>query len=167
MQKNEGEPLTHASDLVKKMTLSEKLSLLAGVDLWRTQPVPRLGIPAIKVTDGPNGARGAWGDLGPSSALFPVGTALGATWNTELIEKAGAALASEVKAKGAHVLLGPTVNIHRTPLAGRNFECYSEDPYLSGKLAAAYIRGLQQNGAGACIKHFVCNDQETERMSIS
>ena len=159
--------MTRIDDLVKQMSLEEKISLLAGVDLWHTVPVPRLGIPAIKVTDGPNGARGAWGDMGPTSALFPVGTALGATWNTALIEKVGAALAAEVKAKGAHVLLGPTVNIHRTPLAGRNFECYSEDPYLSGKMAAAYIRGLQANGIAACIKHFVCNDQEFERMSIS
>ncbi len=153
--------------IISKMTLDEKISLLAGADLWRTVEVPRLGIPSIKVTDGPNGARGAWGDLGPSSALFPVGTALAATWNTELIERTGAELAAEVKAKGAHVLLGPTVNIHRTPLAGRNFECYSEDPHLAGKIAAAYIRGLQKEGVSACIKHFVCNDQEFERMSIS
>ncbi len=159
--------LADISDLVTKMTLEEKISLLAGVDLWHTAAVPRLGIPAIKVTDGPNGARGAWGDLGPTSALFPVGTALGATWNTELIEKTGAALARETKAKGAQVLLGPTVNIHRTPVAGRNFECYSEDPYLTGKIASAYIRGLQSEGISACIKHFVCNDQEFERFSIS
>ena len=154
-------------ELVMRMTLDEKISLLAGVDLWHTSAVERLGIPSIKVTDGPNGARGAWGDLGPSSALFPVGAALGATWNTELIERAGQALAAEVKAKQAQVLLGPTVNIHRTPLAGRNFECYSEDPYLTGKIAAAYIRGLQKEGISACIKHFVCNDQEYERFSIS
>ena len=153
--------------LVDKMTLEEKLSLLAGVDLWHTAAIDRLGIPSVKVTDGPNGARGAWGDLGPTSALFPVGTALAATWNTELIERTGAALAAEVKAKEAQVLLGPTVNIHRTPLGGRGFECYSEDPYLSGKMAAAYIRGLQNEGISACIKHFVCNDQEYERFTIS
>jgi beta-glucosidase len=154
-------------DLIKKMTLEEKISMLAGADLWHTVSIPRLGIPSIKVTDGPNGARGAQGNMGPTSALFPVGMALGATWNTELVERVGAALAEEVKAKGAHILLAPTVNIHRTPVAGRNFECYSEDPHLSGKMAAAYIRGIQENGAGACIKHFVCNDQEFERMSIS
>src|SRR5512133_1116818 len=167
MRMNEGDELTHASDLVSKMTLSEKISLLAGVDLWRTQAVPRLGIPSIKVTDGPHGARGAWGDLGPSSALFPDGTAMAATWHEELIERTGAQLAQETKAKGAQVLLGPTVNIQRTPLAGRNFECFSEDPYLSGKMAAAYIRGLQREGVAACIKHFVCNDQEFERFTIS
>ncbi|MGZ6316629.1 MAG: glycoside hydrolase family 3 protein, partial [Anaerolineales bacterium] len=159
--------LADISDLVTKMTLEEQISLLAGVDLWHTAAVPRLGIPPIKVTDGPNGARGAWGDLGPTSALFPVGSALGATWNTELIEKTGRALARETKAKGAQVLLGPTVNIHRTPVAGRNFECYSEDPYLTGKIASACIRGLQSEGVSACIKHFVCNDQEFERFSIS
>lgn len=159
--------MTDIGELVGQMTLDEKVSLVAGVDLWRSAAVPRLGIPAIKMTDGPNGARGAWGDTGPSSALFPVGTALAATWNTELIEQTGAELARETRAKGAQVLLGPTVNIHRTPLAGRNFECFSEDPYLTGKMAAAYIRGLQKEGVGACIKHFACNDQEFERMSIS
>ncbi len=159
--------MSRADDLVKQMTLSEKISMLAGADLWHTVSIKRLGIPSIAVTDGPNGARGALGNMGPSSALFPVGMALGATWNTALIEKVGAALAAEVKAKGAHILLAPTVNIHRTPIAGRNFECYAEDPYLSGKMAGAYIRGMQNNGAGACIKHFVCNDQENERMSIS
>ncbi|HVN16784.1 MAG TPA: glycoside hydrolase family 3 C-terminal domain-containing protein [Anaerolineales bacterium] len=159
--------MTDIDKLIKQMTLEEKISLLAGADLWHTVAIPRLGIPAIKMTDGPNGARGAWGNMGPASALFPIGTALGATWNTELVERIGAALADEVKAKGAHILLAPTVNIHRTPIAGRNFECYSEDPYLTGKMATAYIRGMQNNGAGACIKHFVCNDQEFERMSIS
>ncbi|NHZ72146.1 MAG: beta-glucosidase [Aquificales bacterium] len=92
---------------------------------------------------------------------------MGATWNPELIGQVGAALAEETKAKGAHVLLAPTVNIHRTPNAGRNFECYSEDPFLSGTLASAYINGLQENGVAACIKHFVANDQEFERFSIS
>lgn len=153
--------------LLSRMTLDEKIAMLAGKDSWHTVPIPRLGIPSIKMTDGPNGARGALGNLGPSSALFPVGMALGATWNRDLVEKIGAALAEEVRAKGAHILLAPTVNIHRTPIAGRNFECYSEDPYLSGQLASAYIRGLQGNGTGACIKHFVCNDQEFERKSIS
>jgi beta-glucosidase len=116
--------MAHIDELVKQMTLEEKISVLAGADLWNTIGVPRLGIPAIKVTDGPNGARGAGGNLGPSSALFPVGTALGATWNPELIEQVGAALAAEVKAKGAHVLLGPTVNIHRTPLAGTKLRIF-------------------------------------------
>jgi beta-glucosidase len=159
--------MVNIDELIQQMTVEEKISMLAGADLWRTVPVPRLGIPQIKVTDGPNGARGAWGNLGPKSNLIPVGIALGATWNTELVEKIGALLAEEIKAKGAQILLAPTVNIHRTPIAGRNFECYSEDPFLSGKMATAYIRGIQNNGAGACIKHFVCNDQDFERRTIS
>ena len=145
--------------LLSAMTLDEKISMLAGKDLWHSMPIPRLGIPSIKVTDGPNGVRGASRDLGPPSACLPVGTALGATWNVDLVERLGKLLAEEIQLKSAHILLAPTVNIHRTPIAGRNFECFSEDPYLSGQMAAAYINGIQNNGAGACIKHFVCNDQ--------
>ena len=159
--------MANIEELIQQMTTEEKISLLAGADLWHTVAIPRLGIPQMKVTDGPNGARGAWGNLGPTSDLIPVGIALGATWNTELVEKIGALLAEEIKAKGAHILLAPTVNIHRTPIAGRNFECFSEDPFLSGSMATAYIRGIQDHGTGACIKHFVCNDQEFERRSIS
>ncbi len=159
--------MANIEELIQQMSTEEKISLLAGADLWHTVAIPRLGIPQIKVTDGPNGARGAWGNLGPTSDLIPVGIALGATWNTELVEKIGALLAEEIKAKGAHILLAPTVNIHRTPIAGRNFECFSEDPFLSGRMATAYIRGIQDNGTGVCIKHFVCNDQEFERRSIS
>lgn len=153
--------------LIAQMSLEEKVSLLAGADMWHTVPVERLGIPVLKVTDGPNGARGAAGSNGPTSACTPCGAALGATWNTELVEEVGKLLAEEVKAKSAHILLAPTVNIHRTPTAGRNFECYSEDPFHSGTIASAYINGLQKSGAGACIKHFVTNDQEFERNSIS
>ncbi len=153
--------------LIQQMKLDEKISMLAGADLWHTVPVERLGIPVFKVTDGPNGARGAMGSMGPSSVCTPVGTALGATWNTELVEQVGEVLGDEVRAKGAHILLAPTVNIHRSPIAGRNFECYSEDPYLSGEMATAYINGIQKRGVGACIKHFVCNDQEFERHSMS
>ena len=153
--------------LLKQMTLEEKISMLAGADLWHSVAVPRLGIPQFKVTDGPNGARGAWGSMASPSVATPVGIALGATWNPELVEKVGNVLADELKAKGSHILLAPTVNIHRTPIAGRNFECYSEDPFLSGMMASAYIKGIQDKGKGACIKHFVANDQEYERFSIS
>ncbi len=153
--------------LISQMTLEEKISLLAGADLWHTVPLERLGIPVIKMTDGPSGARGIDNPSSPTSACFPCGTALGATWNPELVERVGKALAEETKSKGAHILLGPTVNIHRSPLAGRNFESFSEDPYLSGRMAVAYITGLQSEGVGACIKHFVCNDSEFERQSIS
>jgi beta-glucosidase len=153
--------------LINQMTFEEKVSLLAGADMWHTVPIERLGVPVIKVTDGPNGARGKGGSTSPTSACTPCGAALGATWNIELVEEVGKLLAEEVKAKGAHILLAPTVNIHRAPNAGRNFECYSEDPFHSGAIATAYIDGLQKNGAGACIKHYIANDQEFERNSIS
>jgi beta-glucosidase len=155
------------NSLIAQMTLEEKVSLLAGANMWRSVTIDRLGIPAVQVTDGPNGARGMDDNLGATSVCFPVGIAMGATWNPPLIEQVGAVLAREARAKGASVLLAPTVNIHRTPLAGRNFECYAEDPYLSGTIASAYINGLQGQGVSACIKHFVCNDQEFERFSIS
>lgn len=159
--------MINIENLITQMTLEEKISMLAGKDLWHTVPVPRLGIPSIRVTDGPNGARGSMGSLAPTSALIPVGIAMGATWNKDLVERVGKLLAEETKIKGSHILLAPTVNIHRTPIAGRNFECFSEDPYLSGMLASSYINGIQNNGAGACIKHFVCNDQEYQRNSMS
>lgn len=153
--------------LLNEMTLAEKVSLLAGADMWHTVAIKRLGIAAIQVSDGPNGVRGADDNLGETSVCFPVGVAMGATWNPELIEQVGRALAAEIHAKGAHLLLAPTVNIHRTPIAGRNFECFAEDPYLNGIMAAAYINGLQKAGISACIKHFVANDQEFERFTIS
>jgi len=155
-------------EILALMTLEEKITLLAGADQWHSHAIKRLNIPALKVSDGPNGVRGEGRDTNEiTSASFPVGTAMGATWNPELIEQVGKALAQETKAKGAHVLLGPTVNIHRAPLAGRNFECFSEDPYLTARMAVAYIKGLQKEGVGACVKHFACNDQEYERFSIS
>lgn len=154
-------------EMMAQLTLPEKASLLAGIDMWHTVAITRLNIPSIQVTDGPNGARGADDNLGSTSMCFPVGIAMGATWNPDLIQRVGIKLAAEARAKGAQVLLAPTVNIHRTPNAGRNFECFAEDPYLNGTMAAAYINGLQSQGVAACIKHFVCNDQEFERNSIS
>ena len=159
--------MSKVNELLSKMTLEEKISMLAGADLWHSVAVERLGVPQFKVTDGPNGARGAWGSMSSPSVATPVGIALGATWNPDLVEKVGNVLADELEAKGSHILLAPTVNIHRTPIAGRNFECYSEDPFLSGMMASAYIKGIQDKGKGACIKHFVANDQEYERFSIS
>jgi len=155
-------------ELLGLMTIEEKVSMLAGSAMWYTTPVERLGIPAIKVTDGPNGARGGGSFAGGlTSACFPVGVALAATWNTELVERVGQALGEEARTKGAHILLAPTVNIHRSPLAGRNFECYSEDPYLSARMAVAYVRGVQSQNVGTAIKHYVCNDSEFERNTIS
>jgi len=154
--------------LLKQMTRTEKVSLLAGTNMWYTVAVERLGIPSLKMTDGPNGARGA-GSLtaGVKTTCFPSGISLASTWNTDLLERVGQALADEAKMKGARVLLGPTVNIQRSPLGGRNFECFSEDPFLSARLAVAYITGLQREGVGASVKHYVCNDEEFERTSIS
>ena len=155
-------------DLLGRMTLQEKVSLLAGATMWTTTPVERLGIPALKVTDGPNGARGGGSFAGGlSAACFPAEIALAATWNTELVERVGQALAQEACTKGARVLLAPTVNIPRSPLSGRNFEYFSEDPYLSARMAVAYIDGVQSQGVGTALKHYVCNDSEFERNSIS
>jgi beta-glucosidase len=152
---------------LEKMTLEEKATLLGGAELWRTRAVPRLGIPPLKVSDGPTGVRGSGLSGGATAACFPCGSALGATWSPELAERLGAALAEEARTKGAQVVLGPTVNLHRHPFGGRHFEGYSEDPWLSSRLAVALIRGLQAAGVGACIKHFVCNDSEFERHTIS
>ena len=154
--------------LLSEMTLEEKVSILSGEDFWSVPAVARLGIGKLRVTDGPNGARGG-GSLigGVKSASFPVGIAIGATWNVALAEEIGAALADEVKSKGAHMLLAPTVNIHRSVTNGRNFECYSEDPFLSAELAVGYIKGLQGQGIGATIKHFVGNESEIERTTMS
>lgn len=154
--------------LLSEMTLEEKVSILSGEDFWSVPAVARIGIGKLRVTDGPNGARGG-GSLigGVKSASFPVGIAIGATWNVPLVEEIGAALADEVKSKGAHMLLAPTVNIHRSVTNGRNFECYSEDPFLSAELAVGYIKGLQGQGIGATIKHFVGNESEIERTTMS
>ncbi len=152
--------------LIGELTLDEKAALVGAVDLWHGPGVERLGIPPLKVTDGPSGARGEqWS--GRPSVNFPCGTALGATWNVELVREVGMRLGVEARRKQAHALLAPTVNIHRHPLAGRNFECYSEDPYLSARMAVAYITGVQSQGVGCTVKHFVANDSEFERMTIS
>lgn len=150
------------------MTLAEQVSLLSGRDFWSVTPIERLEIGALRVTDGPNGARGG-GSLigGVKAAAFPVGIALGATWDRGLLAQIGAALADEVKSKQAHVLLAPTVNIQRSVTNGRNFECYAEDPYLTAELAVNYITGLQGEGIGATIKHFVGNESEVERFTMS
>jgi beta-glucosidase len=155
-------------DLLDAMTLDEQVSLLSGADFWSLAGIERLGIGRLRVTDGPNGARGG-GSLigGVTAAAFPVGIALGATWNPALLEQIGAALADEVRSKGAHVLLAPTVNLHRSVTNGRNFECYSEDPVLTAILVVAYIRGLQHKGVAATIKHYIGNESEIERTTIS
>lgn len=156
-------------ELLAQLSRDEKAALTAGVDMWTTAPVPRLGIPALKMTDGPNGARGAalLGAGAATAACIPCGSALGATWNTTLVERLGRMLGEEARSKGCRILLAPTINLHRSPLAGRNFECYSEDPLLTGQLAAAFVRGVQSRGVAATAKHFVANDSEDERYTTS
>lgn len=153
--------------LLDAMTLAEQASLLAGADFWHTVPIPRLGVPSVKLSDGPNGARGGLFKDGPATACFPVGIALAATWDPALVEAAGRALGREAQLKGARVLLAPTVNLQRTVYNGRNFECHSEDPWLSSEMAVAYVRGLQSTGVSAAIKHFVGNESEYQRLTVN
>jgi beta-glucosidase len=155
--------------LVSELTLDDKASLTAGEDLWNIPAVASAGIPVLSVTDGPNGARGTTlpgPDASPTTCV-PCGSALGASWDPELVSTVGALLGMEARAKGCRVLLAPTVNIPRSPLAGRNFECYSEDPFLSGTLAAGFVKGVQAQGVATTVKHFVGNDAEFERYSMS
>ncbi|KAF9235301.1 glycoside hydrolase family 3 protein [Melanogaster broomeanus] len=153
-------------DIVEKLTTDEAILLTAGVGFWHTHEIPRLGIPAIKVSDGPNGIRGNHFFMSTPAKCLPSATALGATWDTELIEEVGLKLlAAEAKLRAAPVILAPTCNIQRNPLGGRSFESFSEDPLLSGLIAAAYVNGVQKGGIGSTIKHFVCNDKENDRMA--
>ena len=138
----------------------------SGSDFWHTTPIRRLKIPALRLSDGPNGVRGITFFDGIPAACFPCGTALGATFDVDLLRDVGRLLGDEAKAKGAHVLLGPTINIQRSPLGGRGFESYSEDPFLSGTLAGSYCLGVKDKDIIPTIKHFVCNDQEHERMAV-
>jgi beta-glucosidase len=157
--------LVNVDELVDSLTLAEQVSLLAGRNIWETANIDRVGIPSIRVTDGPVGARGT--DFnGPASVNVPCGTSMAATFDPALIEEIGHLLGKETLAKGARVLLAPTVNLHRTPVGGRNFECLSEDPYLTAEIAVAYVTGLQAEGVASCIKHFVGNDTEFERNTI-
>ncbi|WP_155121996.1 beta-glucosidase H [Martelella mediterranea] len=149
------------------MTLAEQVSLLSGASFWRTAAIDRLGIPAVKMTDGPNGARGEDFSGGVRSAAYPVAIALAATFDPDLVHEIGADLAREARSKGARILLGPTVNMHRNPLNGRNFECFSEDPVLASAMARAYVRGVQSQGVAATIKHFIGNECEHERRTTS
>ncbi|KAL3419551.1 glycosyl hydrolase family 3 N terminal domain-containing protein [Phlyctema vagabunda] len=151
-----------------QLTLEEKISLLAGVDAWQTQDIPRLGIGSLKTTDGPAGARGGLSVDGPSAAFVPAPVAQAATWSKEHLHAIGQLLCREAKTKAAQVLLAPTICCARNPLGGRNFESYSEDPYLSGQLAIQYVRGVQETGeVAATVKHFVANEQEYQRFTIN
>ena len=158
--------------LLKKLTLEEKCALLSGAETFKTRGMPEHGIPQIWLSDGPHGLRKQAGEsdhlgLNPSvpATCFPTASAVANSWDTALGEKIGAALGEEAAAQKVSVLLGPGLNMKRNPLCGRSFEYFSEDPYLAGKLAAGYIRGIQSKGVAACPKHFAVNSQETRRMA--
>ncbi len=150
-----------ARALLTQLTLDEKLSLLAGQSFWKTRAVPRVSLAPMRVTDGPRGVsyHSAW----RRCTAFPTGIALGASWDPDLAREFGEALARETAAVGAHVVLGPAVNICRTPLNGRTFEYFTEDPELNARLAVACVQGIQSQGVAACIKHYAANNQETNR----
>lgn len=162
--------MTHDIDhLVSQLTIEEKAQLTSGASMWTTHGIDRCGVPSVTVTDGPAGARGPTlpgiGAQVPTLCI-PCGSALGATFDPHLLEQLGEALGHQARTKGARVLLAPTVNLPRSPLFGRSFECYSEDPVLSGTLAAAFVRGAQSQGVATTVKHFVGNETEFERMTI-
>ncbi|TFL04035.1 glycoside hydrolase family 3 protein [Pterulicium gracile] len=150
-------------DLVDEMTPGELSSLLSAPNWWNTTAVPRLDVPSVRMSDGPNGVRGSSHFIPTPAQCIPCATSMASTFDTELINRVGKFLASEAKVKSSVILLAPTCNIQRNPLGGRAFESFSEDPHLSGTLAAAYVNGLQDAGVSATIKHFTANDQEDER----
>ena len=152
--------------LISELTLEEKVSILSGSSAWHTTAVPRLNIPRVKMTDGPIGARGD-SVSGATSACFPSASCLSSSWDKDSVEDIAKAIGIEAKSKDADVLLGPTINLHRHPLGGRHFECYSEDPLLTGELASSYVRGVQSVGVSACLKHFIGNDTEYQRHFVS
>jgi beta-glucosidase len=149
----------------KRISLEEKIRLLSGADFWSTHAIPEIGLGRVLLSDGPSGVRGElWDERYPSMSL-PSATALASTWSPETLEVAGQISAAEAKKKGVHVVLGPTINIQRSPLGGRHFECYSEDPLLTGVLASSFVKGCQGLGVAACPKHYVANDSENERFT--
>ncbi len=165
---------TNIKELVSQMTLEEKAGLCSGRGFWHTKSVERLGVPSVMMSDGPHGLRkqeGSGDHLGLGESIkatcFPAACATASSFDEELLERLGSALGGQCQAKDLAVLLGPGANIKRSPLCGRNFEYFSEDPYLAGKLAAAWIRGLQSRGVGASLKHFAANNQEFSRMGCS
>jgi beta-glucosidase len=161
------QPLTEDyRERLQAMTLEEKVRVLTGASSFSLAPAESIGLQAINLSDGPGGVRGPEYPGGRAVTLFPSATLLGASWNEQTAYEVGALLAEEAKAQHVHVVLGPTINLHRSLLGGRVFEAYSEDPYLTGKLAAAYVRGLQDNGVGACLKHLVGNESETNRNTV-
>src|SRR5690348_4939695 len=156
-----------SSAVVAAMTLAEKCRLVGGATSWRTHAIDRLGVPAVKMSDGPNGVRGEGAGMDRTpSVVIPVGIAQGATWDPELVGRLGDLLGREARRKAAHVVLAPAVNLHRTPIGGRTFEYFSEDPELTAALAVATVRGIQSHDVAVAVKHFVANDTEVDRYSV-
>ena len=160
-------------DLIDQLTLKEKASLISGKDFWQTVNIDRVGIPSAFLSDGPHGVRrqaAAADHLGLNASIpatcYPTAATMANSWDPELGEGLGQRLGQEAAVQKVNVLLGPGMNMKRNPLCGRNFEYFSEDPYLAGKMAAGYVRGIQSNGISACVKHFACNDQEENRMTL-
>ena len=158
--------------LIARMTLAQKCAILSGADVWHTRAFEKQGIPAIALSDGPSGLRKQAGEgdhLGLNASTqatcMPSSSAVASSWSEEVARSVGSVIGQEAAAQDVQVLLGPGLNTKRSPLCGRNFEYYSEDPYLSGKLAAAFIRGVQEHGVSACAKHFAANSQEDHRMA--
>ncbi|WP_368497145.1 glycoside hydrolase family 3 C-terminal domain-containing protein [Herbiconiux sp. A18JL235] len=160
-------PVRTVDDALEALTLEEKVALVSGSGFWTTAAVPRIGLRPIVLSDGPAGVRGPSMDERQPSLNLPSAGALAASWDPSVAYQVGTELAVEAARHGVDVVLGPTVNLHRTPLGGRSFESFSEDPLLTSALAVRYIAGLQDNGVGACAKHYVLNDSETERMTVS
>ncbi|MBU8865863.1 glycoside hydrolase family 3 C-terminal domain-containing protein [Paenarthrobacter sp. MMS21-TAE1-1] len=152
--------------LVQELSLEEKVQLLTGRDFWTTMPVEKIGLRSMVMSDGPSGVRGEMWDERRPSMNFPSATAISSSWDPGIADRLGAASAVEARRKGVDVVLGPTINLHRSPLGGRHFEAFSEDPVLTGELAAAYVNGLQRNGVAATPKHYVANDSETDRFTV-
>ncbi|MFP3459919.1 glycoside hydrolase family 3 C-terminal domain-containing protein [Arthrobacter globiformis] len=152
--------------LLVKLTLDEKVQLLTGRDFWTTWPMEKIGLRPVLVSDGPSGVRGEVWDERQPSMNFPSATAISSSWDPAIADRLGAASAVEARRKGVDVVLGPTINLHRSPLGGRHFEAFSEDPVLTAELAAAYVAGVQRNGVGATPKHYVANDSETDRFTV-
>ncbi|RKS75457.1 beta-glucosidase [Motilibacter peucedani] len=160
------EPSAHA-DLVASLDLASKVRLLSGATTFTLWPEPSVGLRELRLSDGPTGVRGLKFSGGPAVALFPNATLLASAWDEEALREVGGMLAEEALAQGIHVVLGPTINLHRTALGGRLFEAFSEDPLLTGRLAAAYVSGMQSRGVAACLKHLVANESETARNTVN
>jgi len=154
------------AELVERLTLDDKIRLLTGRDSWSLHALPQIGLRSIVVSDGPVGVRGASWDERSPSANFPSPTALAASWDADTVRAVGEALGAEARRKDVDVLLAPTINLHRTPYGGRHFEAFSEDPLLTAELASEYVRGVQSQGVGATVKHYVANDSETDRFTV-